>query len=282
MKKNEEFFEHASSNLDDEGYIQINRLKEIYLNKSSSFVGVNLNYLKKKGLVKYISPNKWRVVTSKKDEMDTATQSNKTEEPQQSAAKYQVLILTAPERNVFTLLTEVKIKCPEKNGQPRFNEDSVREILLDKNIPIQEWEGLKTKLLALRIIEAKGIGSKGRIFNLNEDLLLEYLTDETLVKETLWKEELIKQNLDKVLADFKARSVSIIEHENALAKKALEQETARLTVRKLEDELSTMKKVLSTDFPDKDQVIAFQGLLSSIENIGQKATLSFLKNIFEQ
>lgn len=262
------FLEIVSQNVDEQGMLLIPRLKELFADKSSSYVHVSLQHLRKKGLAERIAHNQWRLLKA----------NVYSEKITKTLKDLPILILTSEEKSVFYLLADVKIKCLEKNGRSRFNEEGILQILSDRNISVG-WESLKSKLLALKILEAKGLGTKGRIYVVDENLLLEYLTDERLVKETIWREEEVRKNLKSSLEDFKKRAALIadIEHDiNTISEKL---SVVKLQAQKLENELNSAHERLNAEFPDKDKVLAMKDLINSVENIGTEEALRFFKSI---
>lgn len=299
MSKMMYFLEIVSRNLDENGFVLIENLKEMFSDKSNSYISVNLNSLMKKGLIEKVSVGKWRLVAAQEknqEPQEPEEKPNKFEvKPKDTGLKSEaqsiklmsteskkdlpILVLTPEEKKVLDLLVEVKTKCLDKSNHSRFTEEGVQQILLEKKIPKKEWETLKKKLTALNIIEAKGVGLKGGIYNLDETLLLEYLTNENLVKETLFREERVRENLHNTISEHKKKVLSISDLENEIKMENEKLEAARLEVRKIEDKLIELKKRLNTEFPDKEKIIATQQLLMSIEFMGEEKAIMFIKNI---
>ncbi|MDD3711028.1 MAG: hypothetical protein PHP37_00250 [Patescibacteria group bacterium] len=270
MSKINFFIQTAIACADNEGVFELETLKKMFPEKGKSYVSAYISIVKGKGLVEKVGKNKWRVVSS----------SLEGEEPETlKSAKRKILVLTREEREIFDLLLEVKTKCPDKSNGPRFTQDGVTEVLTTKNIPEKEWEELKIKLLHLKIIQEKGIGKKGRIFDLDQDLLLEYLTDESLIRISLWQDEKIRERLAQNLSDLRVRAQEILDIENAISRGHEKVALAQLELEELQTGINQMEKRLETEFPDRAKVLAIQSLLDTIEHLGEETTLSFIKTI---
>lgn len=285
MVEKQDFLETLRRFVDEQdGFILVNELRSHFSGRSRSYVNVCLNSLEKKGLVERLNRNAWRLIeptsaeATDADIVEAGPEAVETEIVVTSTS-LRPLILTPEERIVFDLLTEVKTKCTDKNNGPRFAEDEVRAILQSKKLALTEWISLKDKLFNLGIICPKGKGLKGFIYELNEDLLLDYLTGDNLVKETLWREEKVRENLQTTMGKVRNEALQISEIEEDISRRTQELELARLEVRRIEDDLLRLKTRLETDFPDKDKILAFKELLSSMEHLGEEDTLQFIKSV---
>ncbi len=120
--------------------------------------------------------------------------------------KRKILLLTREEKEVFDLLIGVQTGCLGGSNSSRFTSQGIFDLLTINEIAEKGegvWGDLRLKLLSAQIIEAKGTGTRGEIFDLDEDLLLEYLTDEGLIKITIWQEERIKKSFNKEILNFR-------------------------------------------------------------------------------
>lgn len=280
MAEKSDFLEIARRFVDENEFVLVNELKTHFSDRSRSYVHVCLNSLKKRGLVERLDRNVWRLIEPTSEEVLETTPSIKVVEAEVAEVRpLRPLVLTPEERVVFDLLTEVKTKCTDKNNGPRFAEDEVQVILQSKKLALTEWISLKEKLCSLGIICPKGKGLKGFIYELNEDLLLDYLTGEHLVKETLWREEKVRANLQSAASQFKQRASEIFSLQEEIQQQEKVVSDIRLEVSKAEERLLNLKRRLDHDFPDRDKVLAFQELLSSMEHLGEEDALQFIKSV---
>lgn len=280
MAEKSDFLEIARRFVDENEFVLVNELKTHFSDRSRSYVHVCLNSLKKRGLVERLDRNVWRLIEPTSEEVLETTPSIKVVEAEVAEVRpLRPLVLTPEERVVFDLLTEVKTKCTDKNNGPRFVEDEVQVILQSKKLALTEWISLKEKLCSLGIICPKGKGLKGFIYELNEDLLLDYLTGEHLVKETLWREEKVRANLQSAASQFKQRASEIFSLQEEIQQQEKVVSDIRLEVSKAEERLLNLKRRLDHDFPDRDKVLAFQELLSSMEHLGEEDALQFIKSV---
>lgn len=231
-------------------------------------------------MAEHLNMNTWRLIEPTSEEVPEITSSIEVAEVEVAETRLlRPLILTPEERVVFDLLTEVKTKCTDKNNGPRFAEDDVRVILQGKKLAFTEWVSLKEKLCSLGIICSKGKGLKGFIYELKEDLLLDYLTGDDLVKETLWREEKVRENLQSAASQFKQRAAAIFALQEEIEQQEGVVSAIKLEFAEAEDRLFNLKRKLDREFPDRDKVLAFQDLLSSMEHLGEEDTLQFIKSV---
>lgn len=285
MGKLEEFLVLAQKHANSEGIVNISDLSLLFPERSSSYANVKMSSLKDRGLVERVSPGKWRILSfpifSGEENGNKGEAKISCTEPEGRDQQLETLVLTPEEKTILDFLIDVQTKCPEKGGDPRFTQSGLDEVLEKQGISDLEWKGLEKKLLSLRIINKVGIGKGGQIFDLNQDLLLKYLTDEDLVKITLWREEHVRERLKTKIDNLKTRAVQINNLQEEIQKNLRDLELARERAKILECNISNLQKRLRVEFPDKEEVLNFQDLLKGIEHLGEKAMLSFFKEILE-
>jgi len=283
MRKTSNFLRKISLHLGEERIFSTNEIKGLFANKTSSYPHSMLRHFKKRGLVENVAKGKWRLIfneSTQPQESKSAEDKENTKSPERVVKKLPILLLTPEETKVFNLLSEVTTKRVGANNCSRFTEEGVLEILKTNGIPEVNWESLKEKILDLEIIETNGVGSKGKIFLLNENLFLEYLVSESLLKETLWREKQIKENLRNTVNNFKERANQVSDIIKGIEEKSERLKRLRKEAEGLEDDISNLEKKLKAEFPDKEKVLAFQEFLKSLENLREEYVLMFLKNIF--
>lgn len=277
MSKLNFFLDVARSQANQEGVVAIEDLARLFPGKSKSYISTNFSLLKGKGLVDKSSPGKWKILN-----FSAPDRTEKRDEPEKqtgSEQRLRILVLTPEEKLVFDLLAEVQIKCSDKTNGSRFTQNGVIEVLQEKGASEVEWESLKKRLIGLNIIRPEGFGKKGQIFDLDQNLFLEYLTSESLIKVTLWREEQVRGRLKDKISGLKDRARQIAEIEQEIQKNLVELERAKMEVEELEAKISALGRKLQAEFSDRDKVAAFQDLLKGIEYLGEDTTINFLKDL---
>lgn len=282
MSKLSDFFAVVCSHANAKGIVSIEDLVPLFSGKSKSYISTNFSLLKSKGLVEKASPGKWKILNSFFN-FSVPGRTKKRDEPEKQTGGEQqsrILMLTPEEKEIFDLLIEVQTKCPDKSNGPRFTQGGLNEVLNKQGISELEWRGLEKKLLGLHVISKEsGIGKKGQIFDLDQELLLRYLTDENLIKVTLWREEQVRDRLKAKISNLKDRAGQIAGIEEEIQNSLVKLEQAKMEVEELEDKISALGRKLQAEFSDRDKVVALQDLLKGIEYLGEDATINFLKDL---